>query len=39
MKFRKWCIVAIVIFSIVAVNIIAVSAAEKRPYKIGCIFS
>ena len=39
MKLKKWFIVAILIFSIVAVNIIAVSAAEKRPYKIGCIFS
>ncbi len=39
MKCTKWLIVAMIMISMVAVNVMEGSAAEKRPYKIGCIFS
>ena len=39
MSLKKWFVVAIVMISIVALNVMEIPAAEKRPYKIGCIFS
>ncbi len=39
MKFKKWFVVAIAMISMLVINVMQISAAEKRPYKIGSIFS
>jgi branched-chain amino acid transport system substrate-binding protein len=39
MKRRKWFIIGIVVIAMVVASVTVGPAAEKRPYKIGCIFS